>query len=259
MSEYNITVEDGSSIKLKTAGKYCDRDIIVTAKGSASDEGKLEQEKIIDITDNGITEIIPDDGKTLSKVTVNVNVEASGEADMAGALASRTITEFYSDNCTEIGDYSFRGCKSLKTLVAPNAKRVGEYALYQCNNLRSITLPSVTTVATNSFRDAQYLEFIDLPKLKAISTNTFYGCRGLKTLILRNSTLVTLNSTSAFTTCYRILGTQNSGFNPNGEKIGFIYVPKALLEDYKVATNWSSDNLVTQLRAIEDYPDITGG
>lgn len=33
MSEHNITVEGGSSVRLPTAGKYCDRDIVVTATG----------------------------------------------------------------------------------------------------------------------------------------------------------------------------------------------------------------------------------
>ena len=37
MSEINITVNAGSSVKLKTAGKYCDRDIVVTAEGSSGD------------------------------------------------------------------------------------------------------------------------------------------------------------------------------------------------------------------------------
>lgn len=32
MSEFNIEIEAGSSVRLATAGKYCDRDIIVTAK-----------------------------------------------------------------------------------------------------------------------------------------------------------------------------------------------------------------------------------
>lgn len=30
---YNITVEGGSSVRLPTSGKYCDRDIVVTATG----------------------------------------------------------------------------------------------------------------------------------------------------------------------------------------------------------------------------------
>lgn len=33
MSEYNITVDGGTSKRLLTAGKYCDRDIVVTATG----------------------------------------------------------------------------------------------------------------------------------------------------------------------------------------------------------------------------------
>lgn len=34
MSEHNITVNGGSTVRLTTAGKYCDRDILVTALGS---------------------------------------------------------------------------------------------------------------------------------------------------------------------------------------------------------------------------------
>ena len=33
MSEHNIVVEGGTSVRLLTAGKYCDRDILVTAEG----------------------------------------------------------------------------------------------------------------------------------------------------------------------------------------------------------------------------------
>ena len=200
----------------------------------------------LEITENGTYDVT-------NYASTNVNVAGSGGDDMAGSLADRTITDFYSNSCTAIGEYSFRECEKLKTLVAPNAKSVGTYAFYGCSALKSIVLPSVTAVATNSFREASILEVIDLPKLTAIPATTFYGCRGLKALILRSKTMVTLAATSAFTQCYRILGTKNSGYNPNGEKIGFIYVPRALIEDYKVATNWSTDTLVTQFRALEDY------
>ena len=194
--------------------------------------------------------------------------KASGGGDggeMAGALADKSITEFISDTCTSIGEYSFRACKNLKTLIAPNAKNVETYALYQCSALKSLTLPSVTSIATNAFRELTNAEVIDFPKLTAIPANAFYGCRGLKALILRSNTMVTLANTNAFYQCYCILGTKNSGYNPDGEKIGFIYVPKALLsdddatKDYRRQGYWSDASLVTQFRAIEDYPEICGG
>ena len=36
---FNITVEGGSSVRLPTAGKYCDRDIVITATGDGSGGG----------------------------------------------------------------------------------------------------------------------------------------------------------------------------------------------------------------------------
>ena len=35
---FNIIVEGGSSVRLPTAGKYCDRDIVITATGGGSGE-----------------------------------------------------------------------------------------------------------------------------------------------------------------------------------------------------------------------------
>jgi hypothetical protein len=45
-----------------------------------------------------------------------------------------------------------------------------------------------------------------------------------------------------------------SGFT-NGT--GYIYVPATLVDTYKAGTNWSTH--ADQIRAIEDYPEITGG
>lgn len=208
----------------------------------------------LEIKENGIY-TAPEGIDGYSPITVNVPSSGGGE-DVAGALADRTITEFYSDSCTAIGEYSFRDCESLTTLVAPNAKSVGTYALYGCSKLKSIVLPSVTTIAANSFREASNLEVIDLPKLTAIPGTAFYGCRGLKALILRSETMVTLSATSAFTQCYRMLGTKNPGYNPDGEIIGFVYVPALLISEYLADATWIASKL--EFRAIEDYPDICG-
>lgn len=39
MSEFNIEVSSNTSVRLPTAGKYCDRDIVVTATGGGGDGG----------------------------------------------------------------------------------------------------------------------------------------------------------------------------------------------------------------------------
>jgi hypothetical protein len=67
MSEHNITVNGGSAVRLKTAGKYCDRDILVTAEGGDSVVESLE------VTENGIY-IAPDGVDGYSPVNVNVPV-----------------------------------------------------------------------------------------------------------------------------------------------------------------------------------------
>lgn len=59
-----------NTIKLNTIGDSP----VVVKKGSQVQS----QEKTVEITENGTTEVVPDSGYALSKVTVNTNVESSG-------------------------------------------------------------------------------------------------------------------------------------------------------------------------------------
>lgn len=297
MSDFALTIPGGESKRLKTGGKYCPDDIVVTAEGTALPEltnpgtavDLMDGKQMIDGSGNvvdgsfTITEEISEQDSLIEQIKTALRGKASGGGssdNIATAIVDRTVTEYIDSKCTSVEHSAFRACTKLKTVDVPNATTVADYSFYQCselttldlpsvtsigqqviygcNKLKSLVLPSVTTMSQNAFREAQYLEVIDFHQLTAIPAQTFYGCRGLKTLILRSETMVTLGNTSAFTSCYRILGTKNAGFNPNGEKIGFIYVPAALLEEYRNATNWSNDSLVTQFRAIEDYPEICG-
>lgn len=71
---------------------------------------KPEQEKTIEITENGTTEVTPDEGKVLSKVTVNTNVESgggSGESDVL-TLNINALTDLFRDVATlEYKNYVF--------------------------------------------------------------------------------------------------------------------------------------------------------
>ena len=101
------------------------------------------------------------------------------------------------------------------------------------------------------FQSNNSLRIVDFPSVTSIQASAFSGCGRLTTFILRSDSLCSLGNISAFKDCHHLYGTVNSVYNPNGLQDGYIYVPRALIEYYKVETNWS--DFATQLRALEDY------
>ena len=135
------------------------------------------------------------------------------------------------------------------------ATSIGDYAFFHCFNLTSVTMPA-TSVGKDAFTNCYELARVDC-HAASIGNYAFSGGRSLTSVILRSDTVCTLSNTKAFNGCYHILGTENSLYNPTGAKDGYIYVPRALVDSYKSATNWST--YASQIRAIEDYPEICGG
>lgn len=84
--------------------------------------------------------------------------------------------------------------------------------------------------------------------------NHFYGCTMLQALILAGSESVcSLINTSAFT---RSAISSVESTDAKAWVKGYIYVPKALLNDYKTAPNWVT--FADRFRAIEDYGGLAG-
>ncbi len=233
----------------------------------------------LEVTENG-TYTAPDGVDGYSPITVNVASSGGGDTDFEDSFVTRSLSGAYvNDRITSVGAFAFRGCAKVTSFSFPKAKSIGTNALYGCSNLVSVNLPLVTSIGDNAlnacgalpsivlpsltkggsymFRYCYKLLTIDLPVITNIVSNMFGDCRRLTAVILRSETMCTLANTSAFYNCYHFHGTTNSTYNPNGDKDGYIYVPSALIEEYKVATNWST--FATQFRAIEDYPEITGG
>ena len=102
---------------------------------------------------------------------------------------------------------------------------------------------SVSTLG--SFYNCTKLEKIDFDVLEEMKDADFYECSALMAVIIRSPAVCTMSTSNAFKS------------TPIASGTGYIYVPAALVDSYKAATNWSV--YADQIRAIEAYPDICGG
>ena len=122
------------------------------------------------------------------------------------------------------------------------------YTFSNCTNLQTVNLPNLTNVAlgANAFSNCTSLTKVKVPSSR-IFIGCFDNCKVLQTLILPQTNSVTYLANSTMFEDTLIGKNQDSG----------IYVPRALVDEYKNATNWTV--IADRIRAIEDYPEITGG
>lgn len=155
-------------------------------------------------------------------------------------------------NATSAGERAFNACYKLTSAALPNLENVGTEAFSSCQELTSVNVPKVKTIGNYGFSDCRVLSSIDLPSCTSIAMLGFFNCYSLKTVILRSTTVCQLKSKTGFNGCCHILGTVDATYNPNGDKDGYFYVPRAKVESYRGATNWSTYES-DRFRALEDY------
>lgn len=134
---------------------------------------------------------------------------------------------------------AFYACRLLQSVNAPMASVIGRGAFEGCWELSSVNIPAARTISSDAFRYDRELQKLDLPALGYIDSQAFRGCAKLSALIIRSETMATLDNADAFANTLIASGT------------GYIYVPAALVDSYKAASNWST--YAAQFRAIEDY------
>ena len=157
---------------------------------------------------------------------------------------------------TKLGNYTFMGCSVLKTIDLTEILEIGTQVFNQCNNLGDIILPKIQKIGESAFAFSsngatQNRTLIDIgPDCVEIKAKAFQYSKYVTTLIVRATTPPTLANVNAF------------DFLPttSGDYGVYIYVPRDSLQAYWNATNWSSFvGSGKTYRAIEDYPEITGG
>lgn len=188
-------------------------------------------------------------------------VDLIGDEVLTNRILDRSITEIADENVKTIGMYSFSTCKALTTVNFPGATEIGIHAFEYCTALKTISFPSLTLIQQFAFEECSALTAIRFPMLETIKKTAFVKCYALttadffaltsienyvfnvcsklKTLILRGATMCTAGGS----------GLLDGTLIANGT--GYIYVPRALVDTYKAASNWS--NFAAQFRALEDY------
>ena len=139
----------------------------------------------------------------------------------------------------------FAYCTALTSVSAPELQSLPTQMFYYCQALEEAVFPKVSSLNSGVFNNCSNLTKIDLGgAITRLSSAFMVNASKVTALILRGVTTVpTLGS---------------STFNSTPVKTGtcYVYVPKELEATFKVASNGST--YASQIRAIEDYPEICG-
>lgn len=150
------------------------------------------QEKTVEITKNGTSEVLPDNGYALSKVTVSVDVPI--EADPLEGYFDGSLTEVNLPNVDSIRAYGFYEPSSssfdpfrLKKITMPNVKVIGEYAFYNCYELSLSELPSeLEEIQQRAFTNCGKIVISEIPKtVKVIGSKAFSACNSMTNLTFK--------------------------------------------------------------------------
>lgn len=159
------------------------------------------------------------------------------------------------------GMFNDMRCAIFKSSKLVNPHSYTHDLFTQCY-MNQIYLYNLPYLGYDAFWYASGLELVYADKLYTLgeSGGHFNYCTHLKALILAGDEAVcTLSNTNSFdySPIKGYFATNISSTDTRYKRDdGYIYVPRALLEDYKVAPNWST--YAHKFRAIEDYGGLEG-
>lgn len=183
----------------------------------------------------------------------NGDIVMTGTVLNAFAFAGSSITSFEAAELTSIGEGVLRNCQKLETVKINATKQYGSnYMFANCTALKNVdyrftegggygsycftgctALEEIILYANTSqsmFDNCTSLKKVDVHSGDLAGYICFSGCTALDTLILRPASVCTMHGVNVFS---------NTPFAQGGTG-GTIYVPEALIDSYKAATNWST-------------------
>lgn len=231
---FDITVESGTSVRLPTAGKYCDRDIIVTSTSKTDDgwigdgntyiwitlsEGRTSP--MLGVRVNGTVEIDWGDG-TLADILSGTNTSVmqwtpnheypspgdyiirltvnDGSMEISGSNEYACILRHSSNSDNRNHSY----LNSIRRVEIGNGiSKLGSYAFSGCRALASIDIPNhISSAEGGCFRNCSSLRSITIPEsMTGIGANAFNSCNSLLSAAFPNLTSIGAYS---FSGCYSL-------------------------------------------------------
>ena len=146
---------------------YCDK--IANGSAVASTKAKAAEQKTYGIYTYKVSKY--------STTITGCNKSAKGAITMPSKIDGMPVTS--------IGDWAFRDCTGLTSIMIPNSvTSIGNGTFNGCSSLTSITIPdSVTSIGYYAFRDCTGLTSITIPNsVTSIGYVAFSGCTGLTSI-----------------------------------------------------------------------------
>lgn len=192
-----------------------------------------------------------------------------GGTESEDALVMRTMSSYYNNRVSKVGDYAFANCFSLISIDIPNCTNIGYNAFAWCSALSSVNFPNCSYVSNNAFNWCSALTSVNFPLCSYVGDFAFANCNSLTSINLPNcssvgnyafgycSSLSSINlplceyvGGDAFRNCSNLaqvyLNSVTSVTTISGNtfircpNLTSVYVPASLVDAFKTAPNWSS-------------------
>lgn len=227
----------------------------------------------------------------------NVNMPLLNRVLPLAFLGCSALESISLPSVTHIDDYAFCDCSSLKSLNFPKVETIDEYAFEDCIGLEEIpgnAFPNIYGIDIAAFRNCRNLKKITFDSSSAfekyINSYAFEDCYELKFAEFKNNIFI---DDYAFDMCTKLVaivfrdgftfdtshGNTQQGWSISAfscsisnyrtpveissdstARIGYIYVPRAMIYDYNGGTRYLFDyngktyhTKILHMRALEDY------
>ena len=190
--------------------------------------------------------------KTVGSYAFNSTL-ITGESPMFNSIETLGMNAFWS--CSNLGDvnmpnlisgipqntFNNSGLTSFRAdkVVCETITLAGNTAFSSCKSLKWVHFDKLQIVGTQWFNGCIALEKAEFNSVKTFRGYAFQGCSALKTLIIRTPDVVASIDSNMF-----------HSFTFTGN----VYVPDNLVEQYKIATNWSA--YAEQIKPLSEYVEV---